>query len=118
MKIKLHTQGGWYNTILWEMYNGETATVSFVIKPGRMLTIGVKCKNIKHNVGHHSGILYQVISHTKVCKGLATCRWYSPGTPVTYTHKIYRHDATEILLKMALITITITTTVLVTTYYR
>jgi hypothetical protein len=42
VKIKLHVQGGCYNTILWEKYNCKTATVSFVIKSCRMLTIGVK----------------------------------------------------------------------------
>jgi hypothetical protein len=35
--------------------------------------------------------------------------------PVTYTHKTYRHDATEILLTMMLNTITIALTLLVTT---
>ena len=35
-------------------------------------------------------------------------RWFSPGTPVTSTNKTDRHDIAEILLKMALNTITIT----------
>jgi hypothetical protein len=33
-------------------------------------------------------------------------RLFSPGTPISSTNKIYRHDKTEILLKVALNTIT------------
>jgi hypothetical protein len=35
-------------------------------------------------------------------------RLFSPGTPVSFTNKIDRHDITEILLKMALNTINLT----------
>jgi len=42
----------------------------------------------------------------KVCQWLATGRWFSLGTPVSSTNKIYRHDITEILLNVALNTIT------------
>ena len=41
----------------------------------------------------------------KVCQGLATGRWFSPGAPVSSTNKIDLHDISEILLKMALSTI-------------
>jgi hypothetical protein len=34
-----------------------------------------------------------------------TGRWFSPGTPVSSTNKIDRHDIAEILLKVALNTI-------------
>jgi hypothetical protein len=44
----------------------------------------------------------------KVCQWLATCRCFSPGTPVCSTNKTDRHDITEILLKVALNTITLT----------
>jgi len=44
----------------------------------------------------------------KVCQWLATCRWFSPNTPVSSTHKTDGHDITEILLKVALSTITLT----------
>jgi hypothetical protein len=45
----------------------------------------------------------------QVCQWLATGRWISPGTPVFSTNrKTNRHDITEILLKVALNTITIT----------
>jgi hypothetical protein len=36
--------------------------------------------------------------------------WFSPGTSVSFTNKTDRHDITEILLKVALNTITITLT--------
>ena len=45
----------------------------------------------------------------KVCQGLATGRWFSPGTPLLFTNKTNRHDITEILLRVALNTITLTT---------
>jgi hypothetical protein len=34
--------------------------------------------------------------------------WFSPGPPVSYTNKTDRHDIAEILLKVALNTITLT----------
>ena len=46
----------------------------------------------------------------KTCQWLAAGRLFSPGTPVFSTNKTYRHDITEILLKVALNTITITLT--------
>jgi hypothetical protein len=45
--------------------------------------------------------------------------WFSPGTPVSSTNKTNRHDITEILLKVALNTITQTLTVNISfTYLR
>jgi hypothetical protein len=44
----------------------------------------------------------------KVCQWLATGRWFSPGTPVSSTNKTDRHNMTEILLKVALNSITLT----------
>ena len=41
----------------------------------------------------------------KVCQRLATGLWFSPGTPVSSTNKIDRHDITKILLKVPLSTI-------------
>jgi len=38
----------------------------------------------------------------KVYQLLAHGRWFSPGTPATYTTKTDRHDIAEILLKVAL----------------
>ena len=44
----------------------------------------------------------------KVCQWLATGLWFSPGPPVSSTNKTDHHDITEILLKVALNTITLT----------
>ena len=46
----------------------------------------------------------------KVCQWLTTGWWFSRGTPVSTTNKTDHHDLTEILLKVALNTITITLT--------
>ena len=40
----------------------------------------------------------------KLCHLLVTGRWFSPGTPVSFTYKTYCHDITELLLKVALST--------------
>ena len=42
----------------------------------------------------------------KICQWLATGRWFSPGIPVSSTNKTDRHDIAQILLKVALNTIT------------
>ena len=44
----------------------------------------------------------------KVCQLLATDQWFSAGTLVSFTNKTDRHDITEIVLNVALNTITIT----------
>jgi hypothetical protein len=44
----------------------------------------------------------------KVCQLLAAGRWFSQRTSVSFTYKTYHHDITEILLKVALNTITLT----------
>ena len=46
----------------------------------------------------------------KVCQWLAADRWFSPGTPVSSSNKTDLHDITEILLKVALKTITLSLT--------
>jgi hypothetical protein len=46
----------------------------------------------------------------KVCQSLTAGRWFSPGTLVSFTNKTDRHDITELLLKVALNTITLTLT--------
>ena len=42
----------------------------------------------------------------KICQWLATGPWFSPGTPVSSTNITDRHDIAEIMLKVALNTIT------------
>ena len=51
-----------------------------------------------------SVIQHYVIKFSVTCAG----RWFSPGTPVSSTNKTDGHDATEILLKVTLNTITLT----------
>jgi len=46
-----------------------------------------------------------------VCQWLATGRWFSPGTLFSFTNKTDRQYNTEILLKVTLNTMTITTTI-------
>ena len=57
-------------------------------------------------------IIWGVLDTTlceKVCQWLAAGRWFSPSTPVSSTNKTDRHDMTEILLKVVLSTIALTT---------
>jgi hypothetical protein len=53
----------------------------------------------------------------KVCEWLATAWWFSPDTPVS-TNKTDRHELTEILLKVALKTITLNPSYCVRTFIR
>jgi hypothetical protein len=55
-------------------------------------------------------------SRDKVCQWLAAGRLFAPGTPVSSTNKTDRHDITEILLKVALSTITLTPNIIISTY--
>jgi hypothetical protein len=47
-------------------------------------------------------VIIFIILCGKVCRLLATGRWYSPGFPVSSTNKTDHHNITEILLKVAL----------------
>jgi hypothetical protein len=51
------------------------------------------------------GVLNTILCD-KVCELPATGRWFSLGTPVSSTNKTDRHNITEILLRVALNTIT------------
>ena len=53
------------------------------------------------------GVLYAT-SYDEVYQCLVADRWFSPGTPISSNNKTDRHDITEILLKVALNTITLT----------
>ena len=55
----------------------------------------------------HSYVLVTTLCY-KICQCLATGHWFSPGTPVSSTNTTDHHDITEILLKVALNTITLT----------
>jgi hypothetical protein len=79
----------------------------------------VSCHLSYYSLGHHGrdcmvvgftrrGVL-DTILYDKVCQWPATGRWwFSPGTLVSSTSKTDCHDITEILLKVALYTITLT----------
>ena len=51
------------------------------------------------------GVLDTTLCH-KVCQWLATGQWLSPGATLSSTNKTDYHDITDILLKVALNTIT------------
>jgi hypothetical protein len=53
------------------------------------------------------GLLYITLLCDRVCRQIATCQWFSPGTPVSSINKTDRHDIAEMLLKVALNTITL-----------
>jgi hypothetical protein len=52
----------------------------------------------------------------KVCQWLSAGGWFSPGTLVFSTNETDRHDIAEILLKMALTTMTITPSLVVVSW--
>ena len=49
-------------------------------------------------------VLYTTL-YDKVWQGFVTGRWFSPGTPVSSSNKTDHHDIIQILLKVALNTI-------------
>jgi hypothetical protein len=53
------------------------------------------------------GVL-NITFYDKVCQWLAACRCFFPGSSVSSTNRTDRHEIAEILLKVALNTITIT----------
>jgi hypothetical protein len=56
---------------------------------------------------HRRGVLDRTLCD-KICQWFAAGWWFSPGTPVSSTNKTDCHDIAEILIKVALITITLT----------
>jgi hypothetical protein len=53
-------------------------------------------------VNYKKGCTRLAATSDKVYQLLAHCRWFSPGTPASFTTKTGRHDIAEILLKVAL----------------
>jgi hypothetical protein len=68
-------------------------------------SVNITTKVVSSNPAH--GEVYSIQHCDKVCQWLATGQWFSPGTPVSSINKAYLHDIAEILLKVALNTITI-----------
>ena len=54
--------------------------------------------------------------YDKVCQCLVTGGWFSPGPPLSSTNKTDRHDIADILLKVALNTIKLQTSVCIDIY--
>ena len=65
------------------------------------------CRSNYQREGYHWWLAVLNTLCDKVCQCLAANRWVSPGTPGFSTNKIDHFDITEILLKVALDTITI-----------
>jgi hypothetical protein len=57
-------------------------------------------RNLKGSHGHIQKT--RTSRENRVYQLLAHGRWFSPGTPASFTTKIGRHDIAEILLKVAL----------------
>ena len=62
---------------------------------------------IRNTIPLRGGVLDKIL-YDKIDQWLAAGRWFPPDTPVSSTNKTDRHDITEILLKVALNTITLT----------
>ena len=58
------------------------------------------------NPTHGEAYVIQPYVIKLICQWLAAILWFSPGTPVSSTNKTDCHDITEILLKVALNSIT------------
>jgi hypothetical protein len=67
-------------------------------------TVPIASKSCEFEPVHSKVSLVYSIQH------YATGRWFSPFTLVSFTNKTDRHDMTEILLKVALNTISLNTT--------
>ena len=65
-----------------------------------MQSVHVTTNVVSSNPAQVRCTLYKLCD--KVFQSLATCQWFSPGTPVSCTNKTDRHDITGILLKVAL----------------
>ena len=77
-----------------------------------MQSVPITTKVVSSNPVHFE--VYSIQHVITFCQWLVTGRWISPGTLVSSTNK---YDITEILLKVALNTITITPQCFLTWYY-
>ena len=71
-------------------------------------SVPITTKVVSSNPTH--GEVYSIQHYVIKLVTLATGQWFSPSTPVSSTNKIDHHNITEILLKVALNTITLTVT--------
>jgi len=75
---------------IWNVYGGDE-----IVRLMQQLHCSYYCLSWR-------GVLDITLCHKEVCQWLAADRWFSPRTPISSTNKTYRHDITEILLKVAL----------------
>ena len=112
-----------YSSLIFNVFHHEHLTLDFSVKYTKNRRYVSRNQLIESGLKNMDGYLpglrltyinqfCELESHSddttlcdKVCQWLATCRWFSVGTPVIHTNKTDRHDITEILLKVALNTI-------------
>ena len=78
---------------------GQLIYIYMIYVHYRALLVNIKC--ICTIIPLRRGVLDTTL-YDKVFQWLATCRWFSPGTPGSTTNKTDRHDIAEILLKVTL----------------
>ena len=71
-----------------------------------MQSVHIISKVVSSNPAQLRRGVLDTISCDKVCPWLATGRWFSPGTLISSINKTDSHDIAEMLLKVALNTIT------------
>jgi hypothetical protein len=126
--------------VLWYLYHSHAispnfrwnvfkfnyhGTMGITVNKGRLWSYGSQIYNylcnqclspLKFESCSWRGVLDTTLCD-KVCQWLVARRWLSPGTPVYSTNKSDRHDITEILLKVALNTITLNLTLLLKSFF-
>ena len=78
-----------------------------VSKWSDMSTHGLLYQPISNSACQNDLVLLDTTLCDKICHYLATGQLFSPGTPVSSTNKTDHHEITEILLKVALNTLTL-----------
>jgi hypothetical protein len=117
----------WILELLWQcdifLFYYLTDSMWTVILSRKILSkiLWLVCKNFTEALWMKIGFLMEIFLSAiiflnvlldttlcdKVCQWLATGRWFSSGAPVSSTNKTNCHDISEILLKVALNTITL-----------
>ena len=84
-----------------------TTTAPFTLGKSAVIFNNVLIEIEYDNLYSVHGEVYSIQHYLiKFVSNLATGWWFSPGTPISSTNKTDRHNITEILLKVALNTIT------------
>ena len=100
---------------IWSiMFRGRCGTDHMVLVVGFTNAISAYHHRIQKlwvRIPPRQGILDTTLCD-KVCLWLVTCWWFSQGTSFLHQKKKDRHDITEILLKVAFNTITLTLSIM------